>query len=62
MIRNELSYAAVQLSQDLSLSTLRLVFFGLALAVLIGVHLLLHNSQLGRAIRGRLPTTPRSRR
>ena len=51
VIRNELSYAAVQLSQDLSLSTLRLVFFALALAVLIGVHLLLHNSQLGRAIR-----------
>jgi branched-chain amino acid transport system permease protein len=50
-IRNSLSYSAIQLSDDLNISTLRLVFFVLAIAILGGMHLFLRGTHIGRAIR-----------
>ena len=51
VIKNALSYSAIRLTQDLSISTLRLIFFGIAGAILVGVHLFLHRTHAGRAIR-----------
>ncbi len=50
-IRNELSYSAIRLAEDLNVSTLRLIFFLLALALLVGLNFLLRSTHLGRAIR-----------
>jgi branched-chain amino acid transport system permease protein len=50
-IQNELSYSAIRIGEDLSVSTLRLIFFVVALAILFGLHLLLRSTHLGRAIR-----------
>jgi len=50
-ISNALSYSAIRLTQDLSISTLRLIFFGIAGAILVSVHLFLHRTHAGRAIR-----------
>ncbi|MEQ8349143.1 MAG: branched-chain amino acid ABC transporter permease [Sneathiellaceae bacterium] len=50
-IRNSLSYSAIRLSQDLSISSLRLIFFCLAVAILLFVHLFLSYTHTGRAIR-----------
>jgi branched-chain amino acid transport system permease protein len=50
-IRNSLSFSAIQLSEDLSVSTLRLIFFCLAGAILVAVQLFLHRTHIGRAIR-----------
>jgi branched-chain amino acid transport system permease protein len=50
-IRNELAFAAIRLGEDLSISTLRLIFFGIALAMLAAVQFFLHGTHLGRAIR-----------
>ncbi|MCU0868629.1 MAG: branched-chain amino acid ABC transporter permease [Burkholderiales bacterium] len=50
-IRNDLSYAAVRLGEDLSVSTLRLVFFVIAVAMLIAVQTFLNTTHAGRAIR-----------
>jgi branched-chain amino acid transport system permease protein len=51
VIQNELSFAAIRLGEDLSVSTLRLIFFGIALVMLAAVHLFLNATHMGRAIR-----------
>ncbi len=51
IIRNALSYSAVRLTEDLNVSTLRLIFFGIAVAILVGLHLFLKRTHAGRAIR-----------
>lgn len=51
IIQNELSYAAIRLGEDLTLSTLRLIFFGIAVVMLIVVQLVLTRTHIGRAIR-----------
>lgn len=50
-IRNDLSFAAIRLGEDLSVSTLRLIFFGIAVAMLIVVQGFLRGTHMGRAIR-----------
>ncbi len=50
-IQNELSYAAIRLGEDLSISVLRLIFFVIAVLILIFLHQFLHRSHIGRAIR-----------
>ncbi len=50
-IRNDLSYAAIRLGEDLSISTLRLIFFGVALVMLAVVQTFLNTTHMGRAIR-----------
>ena len=50
-IPNELSFAAIRLGEDLSVSVLRLIFFFVAVAILIFLHQFLHRSHIGRAIR-----------
>lgn len=50
-IPNELSYAAIRLGEDLSVSVLRLIFFGIAVLILIALHLFLQRTPIGRAIR-----------
>lgn len=50
-IRNDLSYAAIRLGEDLSISTLRLIFFGIALVMLAIVQIFLNTTHMGRAIR-----------
>jgi len=51
IIRNALSFSAIRLSEDLNVSTLRLIFFAIAVGILIFLHLFLHRTQSGRAIR-----------
>ncbi len=51
IIRNALSYSAVRLTEDLNLSTLRLIFFVIAVAILVALHLFLRRTHAGRAIR-----------
>lgn len=51
IIKNDLSFAAIRLGEDLSVSTLRLIFFGIALAMLAAVQWFLHGTHAGRAIR-----------
>ena len=51
VIQNELSFSAIRLSEDLSISTLRLIFFCIAVGILVGVHLFLKRTHAGRAIR-----------
>lgn len=50
-IRNDLSFAAIRLGEDLSISTLRLIFFGIALVMLAIVQIFLNTTHMGRAIR-----------
>lgn len=50
-IRNDLSYSAIRLSEDLSISTLRFGFFIAAAVLLIGLSLWLKKTHIGRAIR-----------
>lgn len=50
-IRNDLSYSAVQLGEDLSLSTLRLGFFCAAALLLGALALWMRSTHIGRAIR-----------
>lgn len=50
-IPNELSYSAIRLGEDLSVSVLRLIFFAIAVGILVFLHLFLDRSHLGRAIR-----------
>ncbi len=50
-IRNELSYSAIRLSPDLSLSTLRFGFFVAAAVLLAALALWMRHTHLGRAIR-----------
>ena len=51
IIRNSLSYSAVKLSEDLNISTLRLIFFAIAVVILVALHLFLKRTYAGRAIR-----------
>lgn len=51
IIKNDLSFAAIRLGEDLSVSTLRLLFFGIALAMLVAVQWFLNGTHTGRAIR-----------
>ncbi len=51
VIKNTLSYSAIRLSEDLTVSTLRFIFFCIAIAILVSVHLFLRHSHMGRAIR-----------
>jgi branched-chain amino acid transport system permease protein len=50
-IANDLSFAAIRLGEDLSVSVLRLIFFGIAVAILVLLHRFLHATHIGRAIR-----------
>lgn len=50
-IRNEYSFSAIRLSQDLSVSTLRLGFFIAAAVLLGGLALWMRSTHIGRAIR-----------
>ncbi|MCA0240939.1 MAG: branched-chain amino acid ABC transporter permease [Proteobacteria bacterium] len=50
-IRNELSYSAIRLSADLSLSTLRFGFFCAAAVLLAALALWMRSTHIGRAIR-----------
>lgn len=50
-IRNDLSFAAIRLGEDLSISTLRLIFFGIAVVMLAIVQTFLNTTHMGRAIR-----------
>jgi branched-chain amino acid transport system permease protein len=50
-ITNELSFAAIRLGPDLSVSVLRLIFFVLALLILVFLHRFLNSTHIGRAIR-----------
>lgn len=50
-IRNDLSFSAIKLSDDLSVSTLRLGFFIAAVVLLGGLALWLRATHIGRAIR-----------
>lgn len=50
-IPNDLSFAAIRLGEDLSVSTLRLTFFGIALVMLLAVRFFLNGTHMGRAIR-----------
>jgi branched-chain amino acid transport system permease protein len=51
IIQNSFSYSAIHLSEDLGVSMLRLVFFLVAVAIMIGMHLFLRVTHIGRAIR-----------
>ena len=46
-IRNDLSFAAIRLGEDLSISTLRLIFFGIALVMLAVVQTFLNTTHMG---------------
>ena len=50
-IQNDLSYSAIRLSEDLSISTLRFGFFVAAAVLLIALSLWLRTTHVGRAIR-----------
>ncbi|WMS43829.1 branched-chain amino acid ABC transporter permease [Acuticoccus sp. MNP-M23] len=50
-IKNGLAFSAIRLTQDLSISTLRLIFFFVAIATLIVLTLFLKRTLTGRAIR-----------
>lgn len=50
-IRNDLSFSAIRLSQDLSVSTLRMGFFVAAAVLLGGLALWMRSTHTGRAIR-----------
>ncbi len=51
LIRNALSFSAIKLNEDLNISTLRLIFFGVAVAILVLVQILMRATFIGRAIR-----------
>ncbi len=51
IIKNSLSFSALRLSEDLNVSTLRLIFFCVAVAILIALHVFLRRTHAGRAIR-----------
>jgi branched-chain amino acid transport system permease protein len=50
-IRNDLSFSAIRLTEDLSVSTLRLGFFFVAAVLLGGLALWMRSTHTGRAIR-----------
>jgi branched-chain amino acid transport system permease protein len=51
MIKNDLAFSAIRLSQDLSISSLRFIFFVFAVVILAVLHLYLKFTHAGRAIR-----------
>lgn len=50
-IKNSLAFSAIRLSQDLSVSTLRVIFFIVAIVLLILLQVFLRHTATGRAIR-----------
>lgn len=50
-IQNALSFASIQIGQDIFIPTLRLIFFAITVAILIALHLFLKYTHMGRAIR-----------
>jgi len=50
-IQNALSFSSIRLSQDLTISTLRFIFFCIAIGILVAVHLFLRYTHTGRALR-----------
>lgn len=50
-IENALAFSAIRLSEDLNISLLRFVFFLIAVAILVVLHLFLRRTHVGRAIR-----------
>ncbi|WP_378944810.1 branched-chain amino acid ABC transporter permease [Mesorhizobium sp. ANAO-SY3R2] len=50
-IPNSLAFSAIRLTEDLSVSLLRVIFFFIAIALLIAVQVFLKNTNVGRAIR-----------
>ena len=51
VIRNTLSYDSIPLGEDLNIPTLRLLFFGITIVVLLAISALLRSTHIGRAIR-----------
>lgn len=50
-IKNSLAFSAIRLSEDLSISTLRFIFFLIAIALLVILQVFLRRTATGRAIR-----------
>jgi len=50
-IRNSLAFTAIRLTEDLNISLLRLIFFAIAIAILVVLQLYLRRTHVGRAIR-----------
>ncbi len=50
-LKNSLAFSAIRLSEDLNISLLRFIFFGLGIVILILLHLYLTRTHAGRAIR-----------
>ena len=50
-IRNSLAFSAIRLTEDLSISTLRFIFFFVAVGILVALTVFLRRTSLGRAIR-----------
>ena len=50
-IDNDLAFSGIRINDDLSLSTLRLIFLGIAIAVLFCLYTFLRRSTVGRALR-----------
>lgn len=50
-IDNDLAFSGIRLNDDLSVSTLNLIFFAIAVVVLAALHVFLRKSTLGRALR-----------
>lgn len=48
---NDLAFSGLRINDDLSVSTLLLIFFGVAVAVLAGLHVFLRSTNVGRALR-----------
>lgn len=51
ILKNELSFSAIRLAEDLSISTLRFIFFCLALVILLALQGFLRFTHMGRALR-----------
>jgi branched-chain amino acid transport system permease protein len=51
IIQNQLSFSAIRLTEDLSISTLRFIFFCLVIVVMVALVVFLRTTHLGRAIR-----------
>jgi len=50
-MRNSLAFTAIRLSEDLNISLLRLIFFVIAVVILVLLQLFLRRTHIGRAIR-----------
>lgn len=50
-IQTSLSFQSIRITDDLQISALRLIFFVLAVCLLVGMHFFLQKSRMGRALR-----------